>query len=279
MKKKILLSLVAIVAVAGGVAAMSAFEAHIINVTAIIENALSVSPPEIEFGTVFPQEKLYQPLTIALSSSFLGEDRVDDVGYMIHQKPKPKTPEDREYCLEHSENLERCYPSLCPVLSKLPDELPEPENYKANDKGISVPHPDPECSDGEDNDGDGFIDFPEDQECFSANDDDEMYPGDMPQVFGYLAKSIGDTEDTWTIDLVVPCFEGMCEQGYVGPTLDSALEGQIFGCDLWVEVVGISTITGDILKCYDKCKYHLKDGNPARYAGCWWACVLGLIDP
>lgn len=49
MKKKILLSLVAMVAVAGGIAAMSAFEAHIINVTAHIENALSVHPTELVF--------------------------------------------------------------------------------------------------------------------------------------------------------------------------------------------------------------------------------------
>ncbi len=58
MKKKVLLTLVAVAAVAIGVVGMSAFEAHVINVTAKIENALSVTPDEIEFGTVFPQEQL-----------------------------------------------------------------------------------------------------------------------------------------------------------------------------------------------------------------------------
>ena len=55
MKKKILLGLVAVVAVAGGVAALSAYEAHVINVTAHIENALYVHPESRDFGTVFPQ--------------------------------------------------------------------------------------------------------------------------------------------------------------------------------------------------------------------------------
>ncbi|HDZ54688.1 MAG TPA: hypothetical protein ENI19_02650 [Candidatus Nealsonbacteria bacterium] len=89
MKKKIILGLVAVVAVAGGVAVLSAYEAHVINVTARIENALSVAVEHIDFGTVFPQEYLEFPLEIALSGSFLAEDRVDDVEYVIKQKPKP----------------------------------------------------------------------------------------------------------------------------------------------------------------------------------------------
>ena len=55
MKKKILLSIIAVATVIGGVAAMSAYEAHVVNVTAHIENALKVIPPEkLVFGTVFP---------------------------------------------------------------------------------------------------------------------------------------------------------------------------------------------------------------------------------
>ena len=88
MTKKIILSFVAIAAVAVGVVGMSAFEAHVINVTAKIENALSVPIDEIDFGTVFPQEQLDFPVEIALSDSFMAEDRVDDVKYMIRQKPK-----------------------------------------------------------------------------------------------------------------------------------------------------------------------------------------------
>jgi len=57
-KKKILFALGAVIAIAGGIAAMSAYEAHVINVTAHIENALSVTPEEMIFGTVFPQEYL-----------------------------------------------------------------------------------------------------------------------------------------------------------------------------------------------------------------------------
>ncbi len=89
MKKRILLSIAVVVALAIGVVGMSAFEAHVINVTAKIENALSVPVDPITFGTVFPQEHLNRPLDIALSSSFIDEGRVDNVNYVIKQKIKP----------------------------------------------------------------------------------------------------------------------------------------------------------------------------------------------
>src|SRR3989344_6121724 len=88
MKKKIILAAIALVAVAGGVAGLSAFEAHVINVTAKIKNALRVPTDSIDFGTVFPQEQLDQTFDVTLSQSFLDEDRVDDVEYAIRQKPK-----------------------------------------------------------------------------------------------------------------------------------------------------------------------------------------------
>lgn len=45
-----------------------------------------------------------------------------------------------------------------------------------------------------------------------------------------------DETDLVTVELTVPCFLGMCELGYNGPTLNPVLQGDIFGCDLWVEV-------------------------------------------
>lgn len=91
MKKRILLTIIAIAAVAFGVVGMSAFEAHVINVTAKIENALDVSPYGIDFGTVFPQEDLDENFTIALSDSFKANGRVDNVEYKLVQKPKTFT--------------------------------------------------------------------------------------------------------------------------------------------------------------------------------------------
>lgn len=66
----------------------AAFEAHVVNVTARIENALTVDTSPIEYGTVFPQEKLDRFISVALSQSFQDEQRVDDVNYVIRQKPK-----------------------------------------------------------------------------------------------------------------------------------------------------------------------------------------------
>ena len=241
MKKKILLGLLAVAVVAGGVAGLAAYEAHIINVTAKIENALSVSPDEIAFGTVFPQEHLERPLTIALSSSFLVEDRVDDVHYVIKQKPKVRPNEQYNpdgdpyaiispagygqdvvahvYCLDEGLALtpkraadlsdvyyQYCYPILCGQLSKTPDLAP------AND---SEPVPSP-------------------HDWKDAN----------IQAWGNLVKSDQDIEDTWIIDLTVPGFQGMVDQVYTeevyGYLLPAELEHQTFGCDLWIEVDSIS---------------------------------------
>src|SRR3989344_5606591 len=86
--KKILMGLAAAGTAIAMVPLFAAFEAHVINVTAKIENALSVPIAPINFGTVFPQEMLEQRLPIGLSQSFLDEGRVDDVQYIIRQKPK-----------------------------------------------------------------------------------------------------------------------------------------------------------------------------------------------
>jgi len=215
MKKKILITLISALVITGGTISLSAFEAHVVNVTARIENALSVTPEEILFGTVFPQEYLEKSLNISLSSSFLEEDRVDDVEYIIKQKPKPIIPEDAVWCHDNlpdisydSENqqwidyLAKCYYPLCYYLSKTPDGEP------ANDEGILPFHQLTEIA------------------------------------LGRLAKSEGDIIDIWTIDLDTPCFKRQCAQDWThyGWELPPELESEIFGCDLWVEVTGISEV-------------------------------------
>ena len=78
MKKVILIS-TALVMVLSGVAAVSAYEAHIINVTAKVENALTVSPDEDwDLGTIFPQEFFTKHYTVSLSTSFLAQKWVTE---------------------------------------------------------------------------------------------------------------------------------------------------------------------------------------------------------
>ncbi len=256
--KKVWLSLGTAVAVLIVLPMFAAFEAHVINVTATIENALAVSTRKIEFGTVFPEEFLLEFFDVFLSESFLREDRVDDVEYHIKQKDKPRDPGEpvcdptgacvssTEFCHENRPQnpgdpqdpyYQHCFPSLCPYLSKLDDERPD------NDTSIEAFHR-AECDDGTDNDGDGAVDWPADLECTSKYDDSEREPGQQGLVTGLLAKSQQDIEDHWTIDLHVPCFEGFCAQDNEIPNdyqLDPRLEHQTFGCDLWIEVNGVST--------------------------------------
>ncbi len=209
-----------------GVAAMSAFEAHVINVTAHIENALKVETTPIQFGTVFPQEYLTKDFKISLSDSFIGASTADDVSYVIAQKPKPILPKPatcaqgytteeaaRAYCIATPSDTSCCYLSLCPFLSKTsPDtnDTSEPSYYiPAVIGGASAYCQTPATS-----------------------------------AAGYLSKNAGDTDDVWTVDLKVPPVAGYVGQDWPASCANwvVAQNAQDYGCDLWVEVTGISRL-------------------------------------
>ena len=219
---------------------LAAFEAHVVNVTATIENALFVHPESIEYGTVFPQEHLLSDFFIAFSESFskTNQDRVGKVDYAIKQKPKPResfisqvgVQAARDFChLNSPINVGdpndpyyvKCYPNLCPYLSKTPDGTPATGPNANNDVGLPPFHdPNTEFATGK------IVKLP---------------------VIGR------DSSDNWTVDIAVPCFKGQCSQDWakfvlgLNPNagdpaqyqLPPGLEHQTFGCDLWVEVTKI----------------------------------------
>ncbi len=71
MKKKIGLGILFLLGAIALVPVVAAFEAHILNVTATIDNALFVPLKDLLFGTVFPQEKLDKEIEVSLSQSYL----------------------------------------------------------------------------------------------------------------------------------------------------------------------------------------------------------------
>lgn len=223
---------------------LAAFEAHVVNVTARIENALYVHPQSIEYGTVFPQEHLWSSFFLSFSESFSepGQTRVGKIDYVIKQKPKPRETflqkvgieAARDFCHLNSPTnagdpndpyYGKCYPNLCPYLSKHPeaDESPAP-GIQTNDGPPIPPFHDPE-------------------------DSNYWAKGKIVK----LPSNGNDPADIWGIDLAVPCFKGMCAQDWnsfvlgLNPNagdpkqyqLPPGLEHEVFGCDLWVEVTKI----------------------------------------
>lgn len=99
--KKIVFILAAATMVASGVAAVSAYEAHLINVTAHVENALTIPVGEtgtldIDFGTMFPEEWRKIHRDIALSASALEEVEAGNLISVTYEvwaewKPVPQT--------------------------------------------------------------------------------------------------------------------------------------------------------------------------------------------
>ena len=81
---------------ASGIAAVSAYEAHIVNVTAHVENAIETSMPAGEttdYGTVFPQEWHKAHVRVELSESAIAELAEDltsvDITLYAEWKPVP----------------------------------------------------------------------------------------------------------------------------------------------------------------------------------------------
>ncbi len=89
--KKVLLVLAALMLVSSGVAAVSAYEAHVINVKAHVENAMEVRATAIDFGTVFPEEWWIKEFTLGTSNSFCAgtQQRVTKIDYSIWVEWKP----------------------------------------------------------------------------------------------------------------------------------------------------------------------------------------------
>ena len=227
--KKVLLSFAAVALVVASVPLFAAFEAHVINVTAHIENALNTHGGPIDFGTVFPQEYLERNFTVFLSDSFMSQERVHDVSYVIKQKPKclcdrwidlkidgptppPICPEGQyapvhyatHECPEgYTEML-----SLCPYLSKLP------VNDEPGDVGIPS----------------YFVPDPSGGSCQEVTD---------PEHAMGLLSLFNDNIDEWTVDLKVPPVDGYVGQDWpLGcPTLSA--DSLDYGCDLWIEVTDI----------------------------------------
>jgi hypothetical protein len=193
----------------------------VINVRAKIENALWVHPTGYDFGTVFPQEYMTWNFTVSTSNSFCEQNqrRVLNIDYQIKQKPKPRPGfvknvgevEARKWCHDNYPEipyypesidwgiyLEKCYPLLCPYLSK------QPKSPETGDKGIPAYH-EPEAV-----------------------------------AIGTINKD-QDNSDEWIVDLDVPCFEGECAQDWKHPGWEppANFDGEVFGCDLWIEVTNI----------------------------------------
>ena len=229
MKKKFLVGLISLIAVTGGVAGMSAFEAHIINVTAHIENALSVPTDPIAFGTVFPQEYLEHPFTISLSDSFKNQQRDTIVSYQIKQKPKCFDPDGNVYfqvsedaqgnfvCVDpDGDNDATMLPSLCPFLSKTSTStnttsVPSYFTPASGNTPATCATPTPEIALGQFN----------------------------------LISNPNHTADNWLVDLKVPPIKGMVGQDWPASCAAFTVptDSTDYGCDLWVEVTGIATST------------------------------------
>jgi hypothetical protein len=81
--KKVIFLVAALMAVFSGIAAVSAFEGHAIDIKAHVENALGVEKYEWDLGVRFPQQVIEDDLTFGLSESFLANKYLSSVDYKL----------------------------------------------------------------------------------------------------------------------------------------------------------------------------------------------------
>ncbi|RJQ36452.1 VWA domain-containing protein [Candidatus Parcubacteria bacterium] len=246
MKRKVLFGL----AVAGATVALlplfAAFEAHVVNVTAKIENALTVPVNPLDFGTVFPQEYLVKNIPIALSQSFQDEDRVDDVEYVIRQKPKCAITwnDGTEFDAATGEDGTHLYTRTGHVFPGAydPNDVADPLPLDPGDtfEGVTqfdgyyvdcgpaprelqtvpeetwgvLPMLCPYLSKHEDTEDGTEQENDDDVDAFHAPFTVNGESISWLEAQGRLAKSVQDFEDNWLIDLAVPCFGGFCAQDW-----------------------------------------------------------------
>lgn len=265
--------------IVAGAAAFSAFEAHVINVTARIENALSVPVKFLDFGTVFPQEHLEQAVDVNLSASFLAEDRVDDVEYFIRQKPKCAITTSGGTAFDNTIGQDGAHMYTKTAHIKFGDDPSTTEFVESYywDCGEAprviaegetwglLPNLCPYISkDGEKLDIDGARSVDQITKSFHTPFTVGSSSVSWLDTKGRLSKQDKDTQDKWVIDLAVPCFGGYCAQDWLSfvraesgrseMTQEEANsftqpienEHKIFGCDLWIEVAGISLPGGNL---------------------------------
>ncbi len=268
------IALVTVAVVVAGAAAFSAYEAHIVNVTATIENALSVNTGDMAFGTVFPQEYLLKDMNVQLSDSFMNTGRVDDVEYVIKQKPMVKAPcivgsASGIFGIKVAQAIPPCaeapgdpYANITvgdfsgPAWQYCEENLPEGAPYE-NTTGEYWNHCFLPLSNYLSKHGSNPNDVSVDafhQAYVWNNGKSDVNPAYIAS--GRLSKQDHVTSDDWKIDLAVPCFQGECAQDWasfvVGKNpqanpadfiLPQSIKGQTFGTQLWVEVTNISMCT------------------------------------
>jgi len=87
--KKIIMLVAALLVIASGIMAVGAYEGHLVDVKAHVENAIGVSNYDVTFGTVFPEAEIETYFQIGLSNSFLNQCRYSTVNYELWWEPKP----------------------------------------------------------------------------------------------------------------------------------------------------------------------------------------------
>ncbi len=86
--KRIIFLVAALLTVFSGIAAVTAYEGHMVDVKAHVENALMVQTDDVNFGTMFPEQEKETQFQVSLSESFRAQTAISTINYKMYWEPK-----------------------------------------------------------------------------------------------------------------------------------------------------------------------------------------------
>ena len=86
--KKVLLIMTTLILLMSGIAAVSAYEGHVIDVRAVVQDAIWVEDTDLDLGVCFPQEAKETSVYIGVTNSFLSQSTWSSVRYELWWEPK-----------------------------------------------------------------------------------------------------------------------------------------------------------------------------------------------
>ena len=90
--KKVLLLVAAFLVIFSSVAAVSAYEAHQVDIKVHVENAIGlVTDNDLDLDTMFPQETAELDLEWGMSKSFYMQDRLSEINYNLYFEIKDES--------------------------------------------------------------------------------------------------------------------------------------------------------------------------------------------
>jgi hypothetical protein len=147
MKKLFFSVILALVLIVSGLTAVAAYEGHVVDVKAHVENAIAVNTNDFDFGTAFPQQLREGDIYVGVTESFTAQNLVySTVTYKLYWEPKPA---EGEICnpvvIDNADYYQNIYPYVALKIDGTDQAAPFTTVFGLQAGSGDLSSPDDEC--------------------------------------------------------------------------------------------------------------------------------------